>query len=153
MQYEFGFGLSYTTFEIGSSVSVQALSNNLTAILPTAKTIPGGNPHLWDKVYRISADVTNTGSVAGHAVPQLYLHLPQQSGQAKVPHSVLRGFEKVQLEAGQKKTVTFELTRRDISYWDVVRQQWVIVDGEVKAMVGLSSRDLQASASFTPLGH
>lgn len=66
----------------------------------------------------METSVTNTGSIAGATVPQLYLNLPVNTGYDANPVKVLRGFEKVKLEAGETQTVTFELARRDISYWD-----------------------------------
>ncbi|CAI0651356.1 unnamed protein product, partial [Colletotrichum noveboracense] len=63
----------------------------------------------------------------------------------------LRGFEKVPLAVGASKTIGFELMRRDLSYWDVVSQQWVIPAGEFTLSVGWSSRDLKASTTITPV--
>lgn len=149
--YEFGFGLSYTTFSI-AEIDVQPLfEGHLTAALPRAKTVPGGNPHLWDTLYQVSVLVTNTGKVAGSAVPQLYLTLPRGPVQGHSAKRVLRGFEKVHLAPGQSEKVNFMLTRRDISYWDTVTQEWVIGTGVVEAQVGFSSRDFRASTSFVPL--
>lgn len=92
--------------------------------------------------------MTNTGSVPGKAVVQLYLALPA-SAPAGTPVKVLRGFEKVALAAGEIKTVTFALMRKDVSYWDVVSQEWLIPSGELEVMVGTSSRDLPLSAGAT----
>jgi beta-glucosidase len=61
----------------------------------------------------------------------------------------LHGFEKVSLGPGESQTVGFTLTRRDVSYWDVVSQEWVIPGGEIKILVGFSSRDLPLSGSIT----
>ncbi|GAB1198326.1 hypothetical protein APSETT444_007645 [Aspergillus pseudonomiae] len=152
VQYEFGYGLSYTTFAIGRNISITPLSNgDLSALPADAKVIPGGNPNLWEALYRISITVKNTGDVAGAAVPQLYLSFPEETTRAASPVNVLRGFEKVHLQPGESRKVTFELTRRDISNWDVTRQQWVIASGLIQAHVGFSSRDFQATGSFTPI--
>ena len=152
VQYEFGYGLSYTTFAIGRNISITPLSNgDLSALPADAKVIPGGNPNLWEALYRISITVKNTGDVAGAAVPQLYLSFPKDTTRAASPVNVLRGFEKVHLQPGESRKVTFELTRRDISNWDVTRQQWVIASGLIQAHVGFSSRDFQATGSFTPI--
>jgi beta-glucosidase len=59
------------------------------------------------------------------------------------PVRQLRGFEKIYLEPGQEETVCFELMRRDLSYWDVVSQQWLIPTGSFGFDVGFSSRDLR----------
>ncbi|KAJ5243207.1 glycoside hydrolase superfamily [Penicillium citrinum] len=151
--YEFGYGLSYTTFSINKKIGVhQKFTGLLPQIPPNATIIPGGNPHLWDNLYEISATVMNTGKVAGFAVPQLYLSIPRGSSNAHgfIAKRVLRGFEKVHLDPRESKDVVFRLTRRDISTWDTVKQQWVIPKGEIQAFVGLSSRDFHGSATFTP---
>lgn len=150
--YEFGFGLSYTTFSIDKEISVQPkFSGDLPHSPPSAKIVPGGNPHLWDVVYEISATVKNTGQVAGFAVPQLYLELQRGTVQGSIAKTVLRGFEKVHLDTEESKEVVFKLTRRDISNWDTIKQQWVVPNGEIQAFVGLSSRDFHGSATFTPI--
>lgn len=113
---------------------------------------PGGNAALWETLYTISTSVTNTGKVAGAAVPQLYLGLPQPANEDVTPVKVLRGFEKIFLQPGESQTVQFPLMRRDISYWDINQQEWVIGDGDVKVYAGFSSRDIQAQTSFTSLG-
>jgi beta-glucosidase len=160
VQYEFGFGLSYTTFSM-SNVSISGESSgSISSPCPkddetnssSSTPAPGGNAALWETLYTISTSVTNTGKVAGAAVPQLYLGLPQPANEDVTPVKVLRGFEKVYLQPGESQTVQFPLMRRDLSYWDVNQQQWVIGDGDVKVYAGFSSRDIQAQASFSSLG-
>jgi beta-glucosidase len=162
VQYEFGFGLSYTTFDL-SDVSIKAAaadnatssSSGVEAQCPASSTAippPGGNPALWETLYTVSAVVANTGSTAGSAVPQLYLGLPQPANEDVTPVKVLRGFEKVLLQPGESKTVTFPLMRRDLSYWSVEPQAWVIGEGEVKVYAGFSSRDVRSESGFTVLG-
>ncbi|KAF2258266.1 beta-glucosidase-like protein [Lojkania enalia] len=121
----------------------------------------GGNPDLYTTVLTVSASVTNIGLVDGDAVVQLYVSFPQdykdeETGKpVDFPIRVLRGFEKVHVEAqkqglvpgvnggGNKQLVKFELTRKDLSYWDVRRQNWVMpTTGEFTISVGFSSRDL-----------
>ncbi|KAI0403131.1 glycoside hydrolase superfamily [Xylaria palmicola] len=105
----------------------------------------GGNPDLWETYVEVSVDVTNTGSRSGQVVTQLYLSYPNSST-IDFPVKVLRGFDKVLLKGGETRTVTLNLTRRDLSYWDVYAQNWVmLVDGQYKFMVGQSSRDLPVS--------
>ena len=92
--------------------------------------------------------MTNTGSVAGAEVPQLYVTLPD-STPAGTPPKQLRGFEKVYLEAGASQQVTFPLMRRDLSYWDIISQEWLIPAGEFGLSAGFSSRDLKIFAPLT----
>lgn len=148
-RYEFGFGLSYTTFSL-SGLSGSASTDNLTALPPVRDTQPGGNPALWDTVYTITADVTNTGDVAGYAVPQLYAGFPASTPEG-TPPSQLRGFDKIWLEASETKTVTFDLMRRDVSYWDIVAQDWVIPSGTFTFKAGFSSRDFWANTTVALL--
>ena len=109
---------------------------------------PGGNPSLFTPHLRVAVAVTNTGGRTGLEVVQLYVEFPQDevdAGGQRVafPVRVLRGFEKVELKAGESKTVEMELTRRDLSYWCVWRQNWVMPKGEIGVRVGRSSRDLK----------
>ncbi|KAI1635549.1 glycoside hydrolase family 3 protein [Biscogniauxia mediterranea] len=112
----------------------------------------GGNPDLWETYVTVKVNVTNTGDRIGKAVVQLYLGYPETSGngtEVDFPAKVLRGFEKVQLEVAETKEVTFNLTRRDLSYWDVKAQNWAMVtEGEYAFLVGQSSRDLPSLGSW-----
>jgi beta-glucosidase len=150
VRYEFGFGLSYTTFNM-SDLEISPLAKNITAQSEDLPVQPGGNPALWATLYNASVSVSNTGSVAGAAVPQLYVGLPS-SAPSGTPIRQLRGFDKVYLEKGETQTVSFELMRRDLSYWDVVSQQWVIPEGEFTIYVGWSSRDLVVKDKITVVG-
>lgn len=94
--FEFGFGLSYTTFEL-ADFAVVPTGGNLTARPPAQKVAPGGNPALWETVYKATATVTNTGDVAGSTVPQLYVSFPDSAPEG-TPVRQLRGFDKVSLE-------------------------------------------------------
>ncbi|KAJ4370295.1 hypothetical protein N0V86_009032, partial [Didymella sp. IMI 355093] len=137
--FEFGFGLSYTTFNI-SNLQVQVSGANVSRTPdPAAPIQPGGNVELWATLATVSVTVSNTGSVSGAAVPQLYLSYPAE---ANAPVRSLRGFEKVALSAGTSGTLNFPLTRRDLSYWDTTTQQWTLPTGAIEVYAGFSSRDL-----------
>ncbi|KAI0520874.1 glycosyl hydrolase family 3 N terminal domain-containing protein [Xylaria bambusicola] len=112
-------------------------------ILP-AGGAPGGNPELYKVVYIIEVDVTNSGEVPGTDIPQLYLSL----GGPNEPKVVLRGFDEVELEAGETKTVTFNVTYRDLSNWDTEAQDWKVTSYPKTAYVGSSSRDLRLHTSL-----
>jgi beta-glucosidase len=150
VRYEFGFGLSYTTFNM-SGFDISPIVNDIASKPEQMPIQPGGNPALWESLYNATVTVTNTGSVAGATVPQLYVGLPS-SAPAGTPPRQLRGFEKVHLEKGESQTVKFELMRRDLSYWDIVSQQWLIPEGEFTMYVGFSSRDLVEMKKVTVVG-
>ncbi|KAH6624187.1 glycoside hydrolase family 3 protein [Chaetomium sp. MPI-SDFR-AT-0129] len=99
---------------------------------------PGGNRQLYDIMYTITADITNTGSIVGEEVPQLYLSL----GGPNDPKVVLRDFDRLRIDPGQTTQFTARLTRRDLSNWDTEAQDWVISDHKKIAYVGRSSRKL-----------
>lgn len=149
VQYEFGFGLSYTSFAF-SDLTIANLNASLISPTPEVQEVnmPGGNPALWDAFFNVTFSLQNTGSVAGAEVVQLYIGFPD-STPSGTPPKQLRGFEKVFLEAGATEVVSLELMRRDISYWDVVSQEWVIPSGEFMVSVGSSSRDLKLIRSVT----
>lgn len=109
---------------------------------------PGGNPQLYDVLYTVTATVTNTGSLAGEEVAQLYLSL----GGPNDPKVVLRNFDKVLIQPGAAATVSFDVTRRDLSNWDTVSQNWVITSYTKTAYVGSSSRVLPLSATLAGTG-
>jgi beta-glucosidase len=150
--YEFGFGLGYTTFELVSDIQVTRLTEGNMSDLPSkdARIEPGGNADLWTELLRVSVKVKNTGRRQGTTVIQLYLSSP--AGGEKTPIRALRGFEKVGLKGKSSTHVEFTLRRRDLSYWDVERQQWRIPQGEFRAAVGFSSRDLPLETTFSLLG-
>lgn len=105
---------------------------------------PGGNPMLWDVMFTVSADITNTGSVAGDEISQLYVSL---GGPAeRNPVRVLRGFEKVTVLPGETVTVSFDIARRDLSNWSVDEQNWFINNSTKTVFVGSSSRILPLQA-------
>jgi len=91
----------------------------------------GGHPALWDVAYEIRLTVRNTGSkFKGKAVAQAYVQYP--SGIAyDTPVVQLRDFEKTrELAPGEEQEVVLQLTRKDLSVWDVVRQNWVVPGAE-----------------------
>lgn len=112
---------------------------------PRAGGGQGGNPALWDVAYTLSVTVTNTGKThSGKASVQAYLQFPEG-----IPYDTpviqLRDFEKTsELAPGESETVELTLTRKDLSVWDVVIQDWVVpdVDGAYKVWIGAASDNL-----------
>jgi beta-glucosidase len=214
--YEFGFGLSYTTFEYsdlkvtkagassytpttGSTAAAPVLGNYSTSLadylfpnasfphiwqyiypyvnttdakaasadpnygqtaaefLPPHATdgtpqpllaaggAPGGNPGLWDVLYTVTATIKNNGTVNGEEVPQLYVSL----GGPNDPKVMLRGFDRLSIDAGGSATFSADILRRDISNWDTVAQNWVISSYPKTVYVGSSSRNLPLSQSLS----
>lgn len=141
-RYEFGFGLSYTTFEYANlTVTV----DEAAGLLPPNPEIimEGGVTSLWDEIGSVSCTVSNTGNVTAAEVAQLYMHLPGDG-----PAKILRGFEKKLITPGASQTFTFPLQRRDLSSWNVERQQWVLTRGTYEVMVGKSVLDIQLRGDF-----
>ena len=101
---------------------------------------------LTDTLATASLFVENTGDVAGNEIVQAYIVYPESADQ---PLKQLRGFEKVFVEAGKKQKVDLEFTVRDLSYWDVVQQKWVVASGEFTLLVGHTSLDIRQKATFT----
>jgi beta-glucosidase len=132
-QYAFGYGLSYTTFEVG----------HLTV---TPASGPGETPIL------VSVDVTNTGTISGDEVVQLYLssNFSDPGAWVAVPMPVkqLRGFERVTLAPGQKETVTFALGPEELSFWSISDDSFRVEAGVYTVRVGGSSDSLPVTASF-----
>lgn len=141
-RYEFGYGLSYTTFDY-ANLRIDQPQVSATPYPPSAPIEQGGNPHLWDEVLTISVDITNSGAMDGDEVVQLYIGIPHR------PIRQLRGFEKLRIVAGETTSVAFSLTRRDLSVWSVTAQQWHLQKGKYQVYVGRSSRDLPLLGEFT----
>ncbi|KAK8064558.1 beta-glucosidase 1 [Apiospora phragmitis] len=144
-RYEFSFGFSYTNFTY-SAIAVEGAPKSGPA---TGAIVSGGRADLFETVATVTVNVPNSGSVAGAEVAQLYVDYPSS---VTAPLKQLRRFEKLPLEAGASRTATFELRRRDLSYWDVARQNWVVPTGAFTISVGASSRDIRQTATLTVSG-
>ena len=106
----FGAGLSYSDFSVS-------------------------NVH-WRERSTVTFEIKNDGSRTGKAVPQLYLRYPEECDE---PLWSLRGFEKVELKAGEERTMTFELKDRSFSIYDVETRDWQVCGGAFFAAVGLDA--------------
>lgn len=141
-RFEFGFGLSFTTFSYGN-LGINVFSNVSKAMYPVGAILPGGAEDLWDVIATVNAEVTNTGPVDGIEVAQLYVGIPGG------PVKQLRGFSKVDITPGATVSVEFDLLRRDLSEWDTVAQQWALQPGAFAIYVGASSRILPLEGTLT----
>ena len=126
--FAFGHGLSYTTFRLGKA---QADKN----------TISGDEP------LHITLSVTNTGRQAGAEVVQLYLRDVKAS--VERPAKELKAFEKVYLQPGESRDVTFTVDRKALSFYDETRAQWTAEPGAFEALVGTSSAQVSSKVKFT----
>jgi beta-glucosidase len=149
-RFEFGFGLSYTDFayaNLSASLLGPDPSSSGKVSVPeyTDDEIPivqGGHPQLWEVVALVKCAVVNVGKVDGAEIAQLYVGFSEAAEDE--PVRLLRGFKKVgPLVPGQSGEAIFELTRRDLSVWDVVRQRWRLRRGTYQIWIGASSRDLR----------
>ena len=126
--FPFGFGLSYTIF------SYSSLHLSARQIGP-------------DDTLQVSIDITNTGQRTGKEIVQVYVRDEQANLQR--PEKELKAFAKVQLEPGERKTVMLSLGRDALAYYDDLAHEWVAEAGEFEVLVGASSQDIRASATFT----
>ncbi len=113
--YPFGYGLSYTTFRFAN--------------LRLSKTSMAA-----DDTNEVSVDVTNTGSVPGDAVAQIYIH--QRYGSASRPVRQLEGFRRITLQPGETKTLAFPLGRNELRFWDPQSKRWVVEPSEFDVWAG-----------------
>jgi beta-glucosidase len=124
--YPFGYGLSYTTFKY---------SNLRTSSTRLVK----------DGGVTVSVDVTNTGSVAGDAVVEMYVqHL---ASKVERPKKELEGFKRVTIEPGATKTVEIPLQASQLAWWDQKLPGFRVETEPVKVMIGNSSADIAASTT------
>lgn len=125
--FAFGHGLSYTTFAFGK---VKADKKVISSDDKIVFTVP----------------VTNVGNVAGAEVVQLYISDLKCS--VMRPTKELKGFAKVFLQPGETKTVTMEIDKDDLCYFDAEKHKWVVESGEFKALIGTASNDIKSSTTF-----
>jgi beta-glucosidase len=117
--YPFGFGLSYTNFSISKPILDKAIIKNGEAT-------------------KVSVTVTNTGKVAGDEVVQMYIH--DVVGTVTRPVKELKGFVRVNLKAGETKTIRFDIGPDKLKMWDL-NMKYIIESGDFEIMVGSSSDD------------
>ena len=126
-EFPFGFGLSYTTFGY--------------------KNLSVSPERAGDQLVTVSFDVTNTGQRAGSEVAEVYVGEPHST----VPRPVkeLKGFTKVQLNAGETRRVIITLDRRAWAYYDVKNHEWTVDAGDFNVYVGSSSARIELTAKIT----
>jgi beta-glucosidase len=124
VSYEFGYGLSYTSFEYGNfGISSPSVTPN-------------------DRI-TISVDVTNTGDVDGDEVVQVYMITPDAPASLERPVKKLKGFKRVHIPAGQTRTVAIEIDCADLWFWDPDLDRITFDQGRYVFEIGSSSKDIR----------
>jgi len=127
VSYEFGYGLSYTTFEYSN------------VILSAAK---------FNKQMTITVDIKNSGKVPGKEIVQLYLSAP--SVRIDKPESELKGFAKTRLlQPGEVQTISFTIDEKSLASFNPPTSSWVADAGQYTVKIGASSKDIRQTASFS----
>ena len=119
--FPFGYGLTYTNFEY-SNISLSKKEIN------------------FGETLEVSVDVKNTGERKGTEVVQLYIH--DLFASVSRPVKELKGFKKVTIPAGESKKVTFEISDKDLSFYNI-EKKWIAEAGDFKVFVGTNSRDVK----------
>uniref|UniRef100_UPI004056ADCD beta-glucosidase n=1 Tax=Alistipes sp. TaxID=1872444 RepID=UPI004056ADCD len=127
--YPFGFGLSYTTFELGKAKAAK----NITV----------------EKPLKVSIRVKNTGSRAGSEVVQLYVS--ENNPTVLRPKKELKAFKKVYVEPGKSETVTFELSYADLAFWNDKSHKWEVNKGGYTLHLGNSSANITSTLAVEAL--
>ncbi|MDZ4204643.1 MAG: glycoside hydrolase family 3 C-terminal domain-containing protein, partial [Bacteroidales bacterium] len=125
-KYEFGYGLSYTTFQYSN---LQLNKKKIKA----------------NEQLEVEVSITNTGKYDGEEIVQLYLR--DRVGSIARPVKELKDFKKIQLNAGESKTIKFIIDEEKLSFYNL-QLQWVAEPGEFDLMIGASSRDIRLKESF-----
>ena len=123
VDFAFGHGLSYTSFEL-SNASIKRCG----------------------KAWKVRATIRNTGSREGAEVVQLYVGDAEAS--VARPSKELKGFEKVCLKPGESRKVSFTIDRQALSFFDAQAHDWVAEPGEFHALLGTSSDNIAADLKF-----
>ena len=119
--FPFGYGLSYTTFEyIEVSIDKREITDNETV--------------------NVTVRVKNTGNLPGKEIVQLYVR--DVASSVIRPEKELKGFEKVKLQPGEEKTITFTLGKRAFAYYNTDIKDWYVETGDFEILIGSSSKDI-----------
>ncbi|MFX1525567.1 MAG: glycoside hydrolase family 3 C-terminal domain-containing protein, partial [Promethearchaeota archaeon] len=129
--FPFGHGLSYTQFMYEN--------------LELSKEKLGKDDKLT-----VSLDIVNSGNRVGMEIIQLYIRDIESS--VERPFKELKKFKKIKLEASEKSTITFEINKVDLSYFDETVEKWIVEKGEFEILIGSSSRDIRLRRRFEYVG-
>ena len=147
VQYEFGFGLSYTKFEYSDlkvSPSTPSTPSTISGTTGTAGCSQGP--------VEVTFTIQNIGTVDGSEVAEVYVKNPIDDLEISRSAIELKGFEKVFLKAGEKKTITITLDDRAFSVYSTKKNCFATVQGEYTICVGASVKDIKLSAPIKVQG-
>ena len=134
VSYEFGYGLSYTTFEYSNfNISKSTFTPN-------------------DKV-NVKVDVKNAGGVDGDEVVQIYVKTPDSPASLQRPIKRLKGFKRVTIPKGQTKTVSIDIDCADLWFWDINGKKMIFDQGKYVFEIGASSKDIRGKVEATLSGN
>ncbi len=133
VSYEFGYGLSYTTFKYSN------FGISKSAVTPDDSII-------------ISVDVTNTGGCDGDEVVQVYMTTPDAPASLQRPIKRLKGFQRVTIPAGQTRTVEIPVECSDLWFWDMDADRMTFDQGRYVFEIGSSSKDIRGTVTATMSG-
>jgi len=125
--YEFGYGLSYTTFNYSNIKTNKSRYKNKDVI-------------------KVCIDVTNSGELDGEEVVQLYVK--NVESKLDMPIKSLKGFNRVAIQKGKTKTIDFEFLASELAYWDENNYAWKIEKGAYEIQIGASSSDIKLKAQL-----
>ena len=134
VSYEFGYGLSYTTFEYSN---FKISKNTITP---------------QDKI-TVSVDVKNTGNFDGDEVVQVYMKTPDSPASLQRPIKRLKGFKRVTIPVGQTKKVDIDINCADLWFWDMEADKITYDQGKYLFEIGASSKDIKGTVSATMNGN
>ncbi len=141
VQYEFGYGLSYSSFEYSElKVKGPSTGSGTTEGIAVPELVEG------PALFQITLSVQNTGTVDGSEVVQLYVKNPECDPEISRPVMELRAFRKIFLKAGEKKTITFTLDQSAFSVYATKKKCFAPVKGNYEICIGASLKDIRLSA-------
>ena len=126
VQYPFGFGLSYTSFNYNNDSKNNPLNKTKDSVL-------------------IQLSVTNTGQMDGAEVVQAYVQYPNEE---RMPIKELKFFKRVEIKKGHTQKVKISIPIQDLSKWDLNKNAWVLYPGKYKINIGSNSADIKFTSEF-----
>lgn len=139
--FPFGHGLSYTKFDYSD---LKLVPGTDTTDYSTLKLVPGADT--TGPIVTVQCDIANSGPRDGAEVVEVYVH--QDKPGLPRPEKELKGFQKVFLKAGEKKTISIPLTQSAFAYYDPDKAEWVSEPGDYTILVGASSRDIRLKSAW-----